>query len=70
MYPAIHNHNRLKNVLNGVKRTQTKKSYIRYPITFEVLRKVCLFLRNSSLYSHLLLKTVCIVAFLGIFKVR
>jgi len=28
MYPAIHNLNRLKNVLNGVKRTQTKKSYI------------------------------------------
>jgi len=68
MYPAIHNLNRLKNVLNGVKRTQTKKSYIRYPITFEVLRKVCLFLRNSSLYSHLLLETVCTVAFFGFLR--
>lgn len=36
--------------------------------TFEVVRKVCLFLRNSSLYSHLLLETVCTVAFFGFLR--
>ena len=67
-YPAIHELSRLKAILNGVKRSQNKVSKPRYPITYAILKDVCMWLQKSCTYDHLLLETVCTVAFFGFLR--
>ena len=67
-YPAIHELDRLKAILNGVKRSRPGRSTPRYPITFHILRDICLWLRNSVLFDNVLLETVCVVAFFGFLR--
>lgn len=66
-YPDLTKLRRLKAILNGVKRTYKTKPKPRYPITFDILKKVCLWLRQDSSYEDLLLETMCTVAFFGFF---
>lgn len=69
-YPDLTKLRRLKAILNGVKRTYKTKPKPRYPITFDILKKVCLWLRQDSSYEDLLLETMCTVAFFGFFFLR
>ena len=67
-YPDNANLKRLQLVLNGVKRSHYTKSRPRYPITFVVLKKVCLWLRKNSNFEHLLLEAMSTVAFFGFLR--
>lgn len=69
-YPLGMNMTRLSAILGGVKRAQVHKTKPRYPVTFPILRDICLFLRKSAHrnFSDLLLETVCTVAFFGFLR--
>ncbi|XP_063402881.1 uncharacterized protein LOC134686948 [Mytilus trossulus] len=67
-YPDLTKLRRLKAILNGVKRTYKTNPKPRYPITFDILQKVCLWLRQNSSYENLLLETMCTVAFFGFLR--
>ena len=59
----------LEKVLNGAKRVCEKKSKInRYPITFDILKNLCLWLRRHESASNLLLETVCTIGFFGFLR--
>ena len=57
---------RLTLILNSVKRIQGVQSVKRLPITFSILRQICLKLRKGifNKYIDCLIETACIVAFL------
>ena len=63
-YPAINELSRLKAILNGIKRTQSRVSKPRYPVTYGILKDVCLWLQTHSSYDHLMLETVVPLPFL------
>ncbi|XP_021348407.1 uncharacterized protein LOC110447193 [Mizuhopecten yessoensis] len=69
-YPVAKDMPRLFSVLNGIKRSQAKPTRPRHPITFNILKEVCVFLRKTThrLFDDVLLETVCIVAFFGFLR--
>lgn len=68
-YPCATNLSRVQAVLSGVKRVSHKGGKPRHPVTFEVLKKACGFLRiNSTSFVDLMLETACTVAFFGFLR--
>ncbi|XP_021355998.1 uncharacterized protein LOC110452048 [Mizuhopecten yessoensis] len=68
-YPNNTNLCRMHAVLGGVKRTRRKVNRPRYPITFNILRDTCKYLRkNMNSFEDLMLETVCIVAFFAFLR--
>lgn len=67
-YPDNSQLNRLKSILNGVKRTQNISSRPRYPVTFEILNRLCVCLRKNYSFQNLLLETMSTVAFFGFLR--
>ncbi|CAC5402968.1 unnamed protein product [Mytilus coruscus] len=67
-YPDLTKLRRLKAILNGVKRAYKTKPKPRYPITFDILKKVCLWQARTVVLKNLLLETMCTVAFFGFLR--
>lgn len=59
---------RLKAIMNGVKRVQLPSRSLRYPVTFDILRRACFYLRKVDNFYNLMLETVCTVAFFGFLR--
>ncbi|XP_021355083.1 uncharacterized protein LOC110451409 [Mizuhopecten yessoensis] len=65
-YPSNTNLNRIQTVLGGVKRARVKNVKPRYPITFNILKDACAYIREKlSSFSDLMFETACTVAFFG-----
>ncbi|XP_033750488.1 uncharacterized protein LOC117334792 [Pecten maximus] len=68
-YPSNANLARMQAVLGGVKRGRVKTVKPRYPITFNILRNICGYLRkNSNSFCDLMLETACTIAFFGFLR--
>lgn len=61
---------RLEAVYRGIKKTEAKITRIRLPITFTILKKICLLLRKGmfSPYIDCLMETACVIAFFGFLR--
>lgn len=68
-YPVNASLTRMHTVLGGVKRICVKSTRPRYPITFDILKKVCGYLCIiPQSFEDLMLETACIVAFFGFLR--
>lgn len=69
-YPVGNEMPRLFSVLNGIKRLRSTPSRPRYPVTFDILKKLCFFLRQklNRTFEDILLETACVVAFFGFLR--
>ena len=69
-YPTQSNLPHLQLVLSGLKRLQLPRLNARQPVTYKILKDLCMWLHrdNYSNLNHLLFETVCIVAFLGFLR--
>lgn len=67
-YPDILQLCRLKAIMNGVKRVQLPSRNLRYPVTFDILRRACFYLRKIDNFYNLMLETVCTIAFFGFLR--
>ncbi|XP_061164728.1 uncharacterized protein LOC133173724 [Saccostrea echinata] len=67
-YPDVTNLSRLKALLNGVKRMQLPSCKLRHPISFDILKKVCIYFRRTESFRNLMLETVCTIAFFGFLR--
>lgn len=70
LYPIDRNLSRLYSVLNGIKRLHSNQSRPRHPVTYNVLSRLCVFLRNktSMSFMDMVLETTCIIAFFGFLR--
>lgn len=61
---------RLESVYRGIKRSETKVKKIRLPITVDILRKICIKLRNGcfSKYTDSLMEATCVMAYFGFLR--
>lgn len=61
---------RLEAVYKGIKKTEAQITRIRLPITFTILKKICLLLRKGmfSPYINCLMETACVIAFFGFLR--
>lgn len=67
-YPEINELGHLKTLLNGFKRLHNSKPKPRYPITFDILERICILLRKKETYENLLLETMCTLAFFAFLR--
>lgn len=68
-FPSSTNLCRMHAILGGVKRACVKTSRPRYPVTFNILKDVCTYLRcNSNSFQELMMQTACVVAFFGFLR--
>lgn len=69
VYPDLNQLSGLEKVLNGAKRMCERKSNTtRCPITFDILKNLCLWLRKCNSVSNFLLETVCTIGFFGFLR--
>lgn len=70
-YPNNANLNRLHALLGGVKRARVKLRNLRHPITFNILKDICVYLRTNNhvqSFEELMLETACTMAFFGFLR--
>ncbi|XP_033761538.1 uncharacterized protein LOC117343304 [Pecten maximus] len=68
-FPSSAELRRMYAILGGVKRARGKISRPRYPVTFNILKDVCGYLRQKSTsFEDLMMQTACIVAFFGFLR--